>query len=225
MPADLFATKGAEYLLVVAYFILLLALVRYLAPRAKPAPAPRPEPAAPPWFALADGYHFHPGHAWASADDGDLVTIGLDDFTAQLAGTPEHIDLPRVGTQLRQGGPGWTLRLGDRELPMLSPVDGQVVVANPAVAQDPRVAAEDPYGRGWLLKVRAPKQGAGAMRTLLSGELASHWMRQTAERLRWMAGADVGVVMTDGGSPMRGFGRSFGPEEWSVAAHDFFLAD
>jgi glycine cleavage system H lipoate-binding protein len=224
MPVDIFATKGTEYLLVVAYFALLIALARFLAPGASPAPARR-RALSQPWFRLADGYHFHPGHAWASAEDGDLVTVGLDDFTAQLAGAPDRIELPQPGAQLRQGEAGWTLRLGDRALTMVSPVDGQVVATNPAVLQEPRLATDDPYGRGWLLMVRSPRRRA-ALRSLLSGELASLWMRNTAEKLRRMTGgAEVGVVMTDGGAPMHGFGRALGPEEWTVAARDFFLAD
>lgn len=227
MPGDIFATKGTEYLLVIAYFILLIALARVVAPPIIAHGLPRnrrPLAELASWFSLADGYHFHQGHAWAAPADGNVVTVGLDDFAAQLVGPPDGLELPAVGSGVRQGEPGWTVRFGDRALAMVSPVEGEVVAVNPAVVESPRLAADDPYGRGWLLKVRAPNPQA-SLRNLFSGELASVWMRHTAERLRRLPAAGLGFVMPDGGTPLRGFGRALGPEEWQAVTREFFLTD
>jgi glycine cleavage system H lipoate-binding protein len=224
MQGDIYATKGVEYLLVIGYLLLLVATLKVVGPRlarAAGAKGTRPAVRPGPWFALADGYHFHPGHTWAAAGDGDVVTVGLDDFAAQLVGPPDGLELPAVGTGVRQGERGWRVRAGDRTLAMLSPVDGKVVAVNRAVLESPGLAAEDPYGEGWLLKVEAPNRGA-SLRNLLSGELASVWMRHTVERLRRLPAGGLGVVMPDGGVPVRGFGRALGPEEWDVVAREFF---
>ena len=230
MPGDLYATKGTEYLIVIAYLLLMaglgtmLALPRFAGDFA--AKARSNVARAAPWFALADGYHFHPGHSWVAvavaAADGDVVTVGLDDFAAQLVGAPDGLELPAVGTSVRQGERGWAVRAGERTLPMISPVEGTVVAVNQAVLDSPRRAAEDPYGEGWLLKVKAPNLLA-SLRNLLSGELASVWMRHTAERLRRLPAAGLGVVMPDGGMPVRGFGRALAPEEWDAVVSEFFL--
>ena len=223
MPGDIFATKGLEYLLVILYFVLLIALVRVLAPPVAATAAPRRRrPATSPWFSLAEGYHFHPGHAWAAATDGEIVTVGLDDFAAQLVGPPDGFELPAVGAGVRQGEPGWALRAGDRALTMLSPMEGQVVEVNAAVRETPRLATDDPYGQGWLLKVRAPNRTA-SLKNLFSGELASVWMRHATDRLQRLPATGLGVVMADGGTPVRGFGRALGPDEWQAVARDFFL--
>jgi glycine cleavage system H lipoate-binding protein len=227
MTGDIFATKGTEYLLVVVYFALLIALVRVFAPKVVASTAPRVRRFADAiqWFSLADGYHFHPGHAWAvSPSDGEIVTVGLDDFAAKLVGPPDRIDFPAVGTEIHQGEPGWAVHAGDRTLAMLSPVEGEVVSINPSVQLTPRLAANDPYGEGWLLKVRAPNRKA-SLKNLLEGEVASAWMRNTAERLSRLPAAGLGVVMADGGVPMRGFGRQLGPHEWETVTRDFFLGD
>ena len=227
MQVDIYATKGIEYLLVITYLVLLAVAVKLLSPRLARATrgrggkrAGRPSS----WFALADGYHFHPAHTWALDGGEDVLTVGLDDFAAQLVGPPDGLELPAVGTEVRQGERGWQVRAGDRALPMLSPVDGWVVAVNPAVLATPGLAAEDPYGDGWLLKVESPDRRA-SLRNLLWGELASAWMRHTAERLRGMPALGLGVVMPDGGSPVRGFGRSLGPEEWDAIAREFFRTD
>ena len=225
MPGDIFATKGLEYLLVIVYFVLLIAIVKYIAPRAAPGAARvgrKPIADLVPWFSLADGYFFHQGHAWAAPGDGETVTVGLDDFAAKLVGPLDEVTLPAVGAGVRQGEPAWTLRAGDRALAMLSPVEGEVIAVNPAVLETPRLAADDPYGAGWLLKVRAPQRRA-SLRNLFSGELAAVWMRHTVERLRQLPAADLGVVMPDGGVPVRGFGRVLGPLEWETDTREFFF--
>jgi len=227
MPGDIFATKGTEYLLVIAYLILLIALVRYIAPRgavrvvAKPAGGVRRD--VTPWFALADGYHYHPGHSWA-VEEADAVRVGLDDFTAQLVGKPDVVDLPRVGDVVRQGERGWQIKTQGRMLAMVAPVEGEVVAVNPAVLAAPGVATDDPYGAGWLFKVR-PSRPRASLKNLLSGELAAAWLRQSAERLRAMPAAELGVLMPDGGAPVRGFGLVLGPAEWDAVGREFFLMD
>lgn len=228
MNGDIFATKGLEYLIVIAYLAVMVWAVRWFASRqvtqAAASGARSRSRQSVPWFALADGFHYHPGHGWAAAADGDVVTVGMDDFAAQLVGAPDALELPAIGTAVRQGERGWTLVAGERALPMLSPVEGEVVEVNPAVLDAPRLAADDPYGAGWLLKVR-PRNRQASLKNLLSGDLAAAWMRQTVERLRRMPAAELGVAMPDGGVPVRGFGRVLGPDEWSRAARDFFLAD
>jgi glycine cleavage system H protein len=210
---------------VVLYFALLIALVKVFAPPVAASPRTRrPFAAALRWFSLADGCHFHPGHAWAAATDGEIVTVGLDDFAAKLLGPPDGFELPAVGAGLRQGEPGWAVRAGDRALTMLSPMEGEVVAVNPAVLESPRLAADDPYGQGWLLKVRAPNLKA-SLKNLFSGELAKVWMRNTAERLSRLPATGLGVVMADGGMPMRGFGRALAPLEWQAVTREFFLDD
>jgi glycine cleavage system H lipoate-binding protein len=226
MNSDIFATKGTEYLIVIAYLTAMAWAVRWFGSRpvaAAPTSGARRRGGGPAaWFALTDGYHFHPGHAWAAPTDGDIVTVGLDDFAATLVGPPDGIELPAVGADVRQGEPGWSVQAGDRTLTMLSPIEGQVVAVNQSVLETPRLAADDPYGQGWLLKVRAPNRKA-SLKNLLSGELASVWMRLATDRLQRLPAAGLGVVMADGGTPVRGFGRALGPDEWQAVARDFFL--
>jgi glycine cleavage system H lipoate-binding protein len=227
MQGDLFATKGLEYLVVVGYLLVLVATLKLAAPRLARAfgtKAPRSVARPAPWFSLAAGYHYHPAHSWVAPSEGVVVTVGLDDFAAQLVGPPDGLELPPVGASMRQGERGWSVRVGGRTLPMIAPVDGTVVAVNQAVLDAPRLATEDPYGEGWLMKVGAPNAPA-LLRNLLSGELASVWMRHTAERLSRLPAAGLGVVMADGGAPVRGFGRTLGPEEWQAVVREFFLGD
>ncbi len=230
MQGDIFATKGIEYLITIGYLLLLVGLAWGFGIRrfARAAAAPRPRPAGPAgWFRIAEGFGFHQGHAWAAPGQGagDVVKVGLDEFAAWLLGDPDRLELPPVGATVREGGPGWTVGAGERVLPMLSPVGGEVVAVNPALAGSPRLAGHDPYGAGWLMQVKVAEQG-GWRRNLLTGELASFWMRRTAERLRELVASgsgELGAVLPDGGAPARGLARALDREQWDRVTREFFL--
>ncbi len=225
---DIYATKGVEYLIVLGYLMVLVGLWVLLSPkkvawavgmRSRPVPA-----RAGQWFTLRQDYFYHQGHSWAVAEDGDVVTIGVDDFAQRLLGRPDAIHLPQTGTRVQQGDLAWEFEVGGRRIGMLSPVDGKVLAVNRGVAEHPEILAESPYERGWLLKVRVPRPRV-AFRNLLTGELSRSWMSQVVERVRRMQAGELGVVMPDGGVPVPGFVKHLDPEHWDVLAREFFLTD
>ncbi len=224
---DLFATKGIEYLLVIGYLAVLIAFWRLMSlPTARPQPASRRAVArrASDWFDVRDGIYFHQGHGWAAPEDDNVVTVGMDDFSQRLLGPPAAIELPPVGVRLKQGERGWSLRLDDRSIGMLSPVDGEVVAVNEALQADPALVNADPYEKGWLMKVRLPRPES-VRRNLLTGGVARAWMADTVEKLRTMRSGELGVVMPDGGMPVEGFVRLIAPEDWVEVAREFLLSE
>ena len=228
MLSDVQTAKAVEYLLAVGFLASFVPFWRYAAPRATAqpaaapvlAPTPRPEPVG--WFRVPDGLDLHPGHAWAKAvGDGEAV-LGADDFARAVMGKVHDVDLPQPGTVLRQGEPAWTLRGAVGPLPMISPVDGMVVAANPAA----RVGAleRDPYGEGWLVRVQAPQFKRNA-RQLLSGSAARAWMEDTAKRLRAAIAPELGPALADGGVPVAGIAGEVGPDVWRRIAKEFFFVE
>ena len=228
MQGDIFATKGIEYLVVVAYLIMLVGLLWLLQPlrvaRLFGMKPQTPKPTRKPWFVLADGYRFHPGHTWAAFEAGEVVTVGMDDFAGKFVGVPERVELPAVGRRLRQGEPAWSVVADGRSIRMVSPVEGKVLAVNEAVQREPGLAISQPYRDGWMLKVRVTDWRTNA-RNLLEGRLAVAWMRDAIERLRQMPAGELGVLMPDGGMPVVGFGRYLDPEHWDEVARQFFLSD
>jgi len=109
-------------------------------------------------------------------------------------------------------------------IPMLSPIDGEVVEVNREVAASPTLINEEPYDRGWLMRVKVPNP-AVAKRNLLSGGLAEAWMNGIAERLRAMPAGELGVALPDGGFPVAGIARALSPEGWDQVAREFLLSE
>lgn len=225
MQTDLFATKGVEYMLVIAYLVLLVACWRFIFPRRSAATAPaEPQPeSASRWFFLPDGFYFHQGHAWAAPEEQGVMRVGIDDFARKLLGLSVGVVLPSTGTRLAEGEPGWQVRLADGStIPMLSPVAGEVMTVNPEVLLQPALMNDEPYDRGWLMKVRVANPVA-AKRNLLSGNLARLWIDGISEQLPRVDGAELGIVLSGGTYGATGFARALSPNAWQQVARDLLL--
>lgn len=227
---DIFATKGIEYLLAIGFLLALVAFWKLLNSSPRPAVArarsarqviPRPASWSN-WFRLPEEVFYHQGHTWAVPEGPDLVKVGVDDFAQHLLGEPSSVALPRVGGRVEQGNAGWQLGFDSQTIDLLSPVAGEVVDINEAVVGSPALVNQDPYGEGWLMKIRAPRLQA-ELRNLLSGRLARAWLEQTVDSLRRRTAGTAGVVLQDGGLPVAGIARNLSAENWHEIARDFLL--
>jgi glycine cleavage system H lipoate-binding protein len=225
---DIFATKGVEYAHVLGFllaFVLIWKLLQLPTRAARPVPVNKTRLRGPSeWFRLDDDRYYHPGHTWAKPQDDNLVKVGIDDFAHKLLGTPGAVDLPKVGSKLNQGGNGWRFEVGSRPVDMVSPVGGTVAAVNEEVLEDPNVLAEDPYGKGWLMKVRVDDK-THDLRNLLSGGFARAWMDETVTSLRRKMEGNLGTILQDGGVPVTGFVSHLAPDSWHEVIKEFLLSE
>lgn len=225
----LYTAKMVEYGIAVLFLLLFVPFWRFVQEptRARvhvPSRVGAPAPALADWFSVPLDRSFHRGHAWAQPGPSGLVTVGLDGFAASLVGPLSRISLPSVGAPVGQGEPAWRLIAGDgKSIAMLSPVDGAVVEVNTGVADDPTAALRDPYGGGWLLKVR-PHRLRANQTSLLSGDTARRWMREVAASLQAQTAPGLGVLAQDGGTPVADMARSLNPAGWDVVARMYLLS-
>src|SRR5659263_114484 len=227
---DIYSTKGIEYLIAAVFFFGFLALQGYILTSAPGQGKIRKWHAGlPTRFRVPEGYGFHQGHSWMkvdlmSPDRRRLVKVGLDDFAQKLIGKVDAVVLPAVGSRLTQGDKGWSLMVDSEAIPMLSPVDGEVVAVNEEVLRYPEILGRDPYGEGWLLKVKSDRIAADT-RNLLSGKVARAWMETSLENLHPIRHEAVGPVLQDGGLPLDGIARVLGGDQWADLAKTHLLTD
>ncbi len=223
---DIYATKGIEYLIIIAFLLLVMAFWRYVtSPERRTAVAEavrRGLEEMVEYFRVPEGRYFHQGHSWAKVESGDVVTVGMDDFAQKLIGKIDSIALPTPGSTLVQGERGWTLDVDSRRIDMLSPVHGEVLTINEEALRSLEIIHQDPYDMGWLMKVRVPKLSP-ILHNLLSGTLARQWTEDALENLRARIGGNLGVVYQDGGLPVRGIARALDPQKWDEIAKEFLL--
>jgi glycine cleavage system H lipoate-binding protein len=174
-------------------------------------------------FLAPSDVNFHPGHAWARVEDGDIVTVGIDDFAAKLLGSVDSISLPKTGSKVRQGSLGWLFKADSRVIHMISPVEGEVVAINQAVADSPNAAFEDPYGNGWLFKVKSSNL-TPSLKNMVPSAMISSWFENLRESLanRQLDPA-LSPLYADGGEPIGGIAKTVDPEKWDDLAREFFL--
>jgi len=199
---DIYATKGIEYLIVIGFLASFVFFCRYLALRGGEPGGGRLRSEVVEWFRVPGGIHFHQGHGWVKAGADGTASVGLDDFAQKLVGRVESLELPPVGSRLTQGEKGWVLHADSRAIPMLSPLDGEVVAVNDDALRSPEIVNEDPFGKGWLLKVR-PERLAANRTNLLSGRLARRWTEEALHGLRLTMGGNLGPLYQDGGLPIQ----------------------
>lgn len=149
------------------------------------------------------GLRFHPGHTWVDPGE-ETATAGIDGFAARLLPRATAVELPAEGRRLRQGEIVLCIRAGDRTARFLAPVGGRVVAVNRRLEREPELVLVDPYGAGWIVKLR-PQRLAADLRNLLGGTLALRWLEAAAEDLRVRAAGLAGSVLQRAGGGAAGF--------------------
>jgi glycine cleavage system H protein len=92
-------------------------------------------------------------HEWVRLE-GDLATVGITDHAADQLGDIVFVELPAIGTALRQLATFGVVESVKAVSDLFAPVGGEVVEVNETLAGAPEVVNSDPYGAGWLLRVR-----------------------------------------------------------------------
>ncbi|WP_406385067.1 glycine cleavage system protein GcvH [Streptomyces sp. NBC_01618] len=92
-------------------------------------------------------------HEWI-ATDGNLSTIGVTAHAADALGDVVYLDLPAVGTTTKAGEACGEIESTKSVSDLFAPADGEVVEINEAVVADPGLVNSDPFGAGWLFRMR-----------------------------------------------------------------------
>lgn len=100
-----------------------------------------------------DDLRYHPEHDWARID-GDVATFGITWFGQDALGEIVFFDAPEVGKTVAKDGSYAEVESVKAVSDVIAPMSGEVIEVNDALANSPELVNEDPYGEGWLVKVR-----------------------------------------------------------------------
>jgi glycine cleavage system H protein len=92
-------------------------------------------------------------HEWVAVD-GDTATVGITAYAAEKLGDVVYVDLPKAGASVASGKVVGEIESTKSVGELFAPVDGEVVESNQAVVDDPTLVNSDPFGAGWLIKVK-----------------------------------------------------------------------
>jgi len=95
---------------------------------------------------------FTKDHEWLTGDE--IATVGITAFAADALGDVVFVELPEPGTVVTAGDPSGEIESTKSVSEIYAPADGEIVEINPAVVDDPALINSDPFGAGWLYKLR-----------------------------------------------------------------------
>jgi glycine cleavage system H protein len=100
-----------------------------------------------------DDLKYHPEHDWARVD-GDVATLGITWYAQDQLGEVVFFDPPEVGATLTKDSPYAEVESVKAVSDVIAPLSGEIVEVNEALKDSPEQINEDPYGEGWLVRVR-----------------------------------------------------------------------
>lgn len=118
---------------------------------------------------------FTPSHEWVRVED-DFAIVGITDFAQTLLGELVYVELPDVGDVIDQGEDCAVVESVKAASDVYCPVSGEIIEINEALADEPELVNDDPYGNGWLFKIQI--DDVNQLETLLTPE---EYQKQVAE--------------------------------------------
>ncbi len=97
-------------------------------------------------------------HEWAHEEE-DVLVIGITDYAQDTLGEIVYIELPGEGDEITKGDPFGAVESTKAVSDLYAPVSGDVVEVNEALLDSPELINTDPYGEGWMIKVKVYDPG------------------------------------------------------------------
>lgn len=132
-------------------------------------------------YNFPEGLKYDKNHFWSKLD-GDILTMGFNEFAVRLAGEFVYVDMVEPGKKVEQGKAFMSAESGKWVGRVYAPVDGEVVEFNADLEFEPDKINQDPYGEGWLVKIKIAE--AGQLGALMDPESLEPWFLSELERVK-----------------------------------------
>lgn len=102
---------------------------------------------------IPEDLHYSEDHEWVRLEE-DIAIVGITDFAQEQLGDIVYVQLPDVGETVAAGSVVGELESTKSVSDVFSPINGEIVARNESLDDGPEVINGDPYGEGWLVKIR-----------------------------------------------------------------------
>jgi glycine cleavage system H protein len=231
---NIFETKGIEYLIIIGFFIVLIPFWLILTKKITIPEKIRRIPGilAAGILNIPQGLFFFRNHTWAHLSRNGIAEIGLDDLLLHITGDVNFVSLRKKGEIVSKGDLIAEIGQNGKTLKILSPVSGEITATNNALSGDPGLMSDDPYGKGWIYKIKPTGWTTETSASYLAGD-AVNWIGNELTRFRdflmesaskYSHGSSE-LILQDGGE-LRDHTLSELPGEvWNSFQEDFMKLD
>ncbi len=227
---DIFDTKGMEYLVVIAFLLILIPVWLWIS---KPVEVTSKLIRSMNGLSAAilnipRGLFYNKNHTWAYLEKGGEARVGVDDLLLHLTGGVSVDYVKKPGEKVSKGELIAMVTKDDRQLKIASPVSGEIRRLNEKLAQKEGLINLDPYGKGWMLKVK-PENWKEETNGYKMDEEAVEWSKEELLRCKdflattaqHTTGGTAEVVLQAGGELTDFPLEEMPPEVWNKFQQEF----
>jgi glycine cleavage system H protein len=182
---NIFETKGIEYLVVIAFLVLLIPFWLLLNKKVTLSGQFKRVMGilTAKTLKIPQGVLISHNHTWTHLDKTGIAQVGLDDLLMHITGEVRFSNLRNPGETISKGDLLAEMDHQDKRLRIFSPVSGEIIDTHAVLAESPELLTEDPYGKGWMYKVK-PTQWRAETKTYYLAEDATRWLGNELERFK-----------------------------------------
>jgi glycine cleavage system H protein len=183
--SNIFETKGIEYLAVIAFFAILIPFWIILNKKVKKSKPFHKTIAVltAKVLRIPQGLFYSKNHTWTHLEVTGIAKVGVDDLLLHITGEVNFHDVKKPGEQVRKGDILAEIERNGKHLQILSPISGVIMNANATLNEDSEIINQDPYGEGWIYKIK-PTNWVAETNSYYFAEDATNWAALELERFK-----------------------------------------
>ncbi len=228
--SNIFETKGIEYLIIIAFLILIIPFWILLNNKAVIVRKIQQS-----WdvitadiLRIPQGLFFSKNHTWAHLEASGNASVGLDDLLLHLVGQVKITHLKNPGEKIKKGELLAEIDQNGKTLSVYSPLSGEIINSNHTVIENPGILNEDPYEKGWIYNIK-PSNWVTETKSYYLADKATGWFRTELDRFKDFLAVSFGkystepsmVILQEGGELRHNPMSELQPEIWEDFQKEF----
>jgi len=183
--SDIFATKGLEYLIIIAFLALLIPFWVILNKQVKVTKQIQKALGilSANMLRFPQGLFYSRNHTWMFMEKTGVAKVGLDDLLLHITGEVKFSHLKNPGEEISKGDLLTEIDQNGKLLQVLSPVSGTVLQTNSLLNENPGLLNKDPYGKGWICEIK-PTNWLAEAKSCYFAEEATNWSEKELTRFK-----------------------------------------
>ncbi len=218
---DIFDTKGIEYLIIIGFLLLIIPVwilinrPLNLGMKVREALGTLTDRI----LRIPQGLFYSKNHTWTYLEKSGLARVGINDLLQHITGRIELNDLHVPGERINKGDVIARIIQDGKHLDITSPISGEIQKVHTSLEQDSGTINKDPYGEGWIYKIKPHRWLDDTFSCYLAGE-ATEWLNKELRRFKDFlleainrdAPESSAVIMQEGGemsdNPLSGMSKT-----------------
>lgn len=205
---NIFETKGIEYLIIIAFLVIIIPFWISINRQARITRQIKRAIGVLSYgiLKIPQGLFYSKNHTWTHLEKSGTAKVGLDDLLLHIIGEVTFRDLKNPGDFINRGDLLTEIDQNGKLLKIYSPVSGKILDTNSILNESPGVLNDDPYGKGWIYKIK-PTKWVEETNSYYLAEEAIDWSKKELERfkdfmafsLKKYSPESLMVILQDGG--------------------------